>query len=263
MTSQGYWDWINAGRPFTTAQPIVDLGRTLRGYGYTVYTIGDNSHLQANTPEDHCPFSYTGWPVPSPRWWIHACDIMPPPAGSGLPNLAQLGGQLVADKLAGHAGVAWLKYLNWTRADGQCVHESWEPGHNVRSSSDTGHIHISARSDFTNSAAAVDYDPVARFRQGGGVVTPPVPPSVAPASAPAWPGRYLQYVAGRRLMSGSDVRQWQQRMRDRGWRIGVDGYYGQESAGVCRAFQTEKRLYPVDGIVGPVTWAAAWTSPVT
>lgn len=261
MTSQGYWDWINAGRPFATAQPIADLAGTLRRYGYTVYTIGDNSHLQANTPEDHAPFSYTGWPSSSPRWWIHACDIMPPGSGSGLPSLAQLGAQLVNDKQGGIPAAQWIKYLNWTRADGQCVHESWEPGHNVRSSGDTGHIHLSARSDATRSGAAAGYDPVARFRQGGGVVTPVVPPPAG--SAPAWPGRYLEYVPGRPMMYGSDVRTWQQKMRDRGWSIGVDGFFGEGSAAVCRSFQTEKRLIPVDGIIGPVTWSATWTSPVT
>lgn len=261
MSSQSYRDWVTAGRPFSTARPIQDLAVTLRRYGYTVYTIGNNDHLQAGVPEDHAPFSYTGWPVGSPRWWIHACDVMPPPAGKGLPSLAQLGQQLVNDKQSGHPGAAWLKYLNWTRGDGRCVHESWEPGHNVKSSSDTGHIHISARSDATHSGAAAGYDPVARFRAGSGGVVPTVRPG---SSAPPWPGRYLTYRPGSPMMSGSDVRTWQQQMSDRGWAIGsVDGYYGPQSASVCRLFQTEKRLVPVDGTVGSVTWRASWEAPVT
>lgn len=80
------------------------------------------------------------------------------------------------------------------------------------------------------------------------------------ASVPAWPGRYLRNT--RPMMSGSDVRQWQSRMRARGWSLSVDGWYGPESERVCRQFQLEKRL-GVDGIVGPVTWRAAWTAPVT
>lgn len=261
MSSQGYRDWVAAGRPFSVAQPILDLSKTLRGYGYTVYTIGDNSHLQASTPEDHTPFSATGWPNTSPRWWIHACDIMPP-ANSSLPNLARLGAQLVADKQAGVNGATVIKYLNWTRADGQCVHESWEPGHNVRSSGDTGHIHLSIRSDATRSAVMAGYDPVARIRSGGGGA-PPAPQVQPGTSAPAWPGRYLTYTPGRPMMNGGDVRTWQARMAQRGWTIGVDGWFGAQSRQVCLDFEREKRLAPIDGIVGPIVWRAAWESPIT
>lgn len=55
---------------------------------------------------------------------------------------------------------------------------------------------------------------------------------------------------------------WQQRMRDRGWQITVDGLYGPQTASVARAFQAQKGL-TVDGLIGPITWAAAWTAPVT
>lgn len=88
----------------------------------------------------------------------------------------------------------------------------------------------------------------------------PKPPPTA--GAPAFPGRNLSYTNGKPLMSGADVRRWQQRMRDRGWRITVDGDYGPASAAIARAFQTEKGLH-VDGIVGPATWRAAWTAPTT
>ncbi|WP_201296764.1 N-acetylmuramoyl-L-alanine amidase [Nocardiopsis sp. FR26] len=72
-----------------------------------------------------------------------------------------------------------------------------------------------------------------------------------------WPGVYLKdYTAH------TSARTWQQRMKDRGWTITVDGKYGPASARVCLAFQKEKRL-TADGIVGPDTWRAAWTSPVT
>ena len=42
----------------------------------------------------------------------------------------------------------------------------------------------------------------------------------------------------------------------------VDGDYGPQSKDVCTRFQREKDL-SVDGVVGPDTWAAAWTTPVT
>jgi putative peptidoglycan binding protein/N-acetylmuramoyl-L-alanine amidase-like protein len=60
----------------------------------------------------------------------------------------------------------------------------------------------------------------------------------------------------------ADVGTWQQQMRSRGWSIDVDSVYGPASEQVCRLFQYEKGL-GVDGLVGPQTWAAAWTAPVT
>ncbi len=93
-------------------------------------------------------------------------------------------------------------------------------------------------------------------RPGGSAPAPaPVPSPVQ--GYPTWPGRYL-----RNFTAGDDVRAWQQRMADRGWRIAVDGEYGPQSERVCRAFQADKGLEQ-DGVVGPVTWAAAWTAPIT
>jgi peptidoglycan hydrolase-like protein with peptidoglycan-binding domain len=55
---------------------------------------------------------------------------------------------------------------------------------------------------------------------------------------------------------------WQAKLAQRGWRIQANGIYSAQSNRVCRSFQTEKGL-ECDGMVGPTTWAAAWTSPVT
>lgn len=77
------------------------------------------------------------------------------------------------------------------------------------------------------------------------------------ADGPPYPGHPLRI--GTR---GGPVSRWQAKMRDRGWRIAVDGDYGPASADVARAFQAEKGL-AVDGIVGPRTWAATWAEPVT
>ena len=58
------------------------------------------------------------------------------------------------------------------------------------------------------------------------------------------------------------VRQFQQRLRDRGWTIGVDGIFGSQTETIVKKFQREKGLQ-VDGKVGPITWNAFWKSPVT
>lgn len=167
MASQGYRDWIAAGKPFTLAAPAKRLRDTLRGYGYTAYDIGNERHQLADPPEDHMPYSATGWPNRSPRWYGFALDIMPPPAGSKLPTLPQLLGQIYADKMAGHPGVAWLKYMNWEPQgpSGPCYHDKWQPSHVRTTSGDRGHGHLSGRSDHYLTDTTGGYDPVARYRE--------------------------------------------------------------------------------------------------
>lgn len=81
--------------------------------------------------------------------------------------------------------------------------------------------------------------------------------------APAWRKRTPNFVrASPTAKYDASVRSWQARMRQRGWLIKVDGFYGESSAVVCRKFQADKRL-GVDGLLGPATFAAAWTLPVT
>jgi hypothetical protein len=89
----------------------------------------------------------------------------------------------------------------------------------------------------------------------GGTFVPPVPPPAG--AAPPWPGVYLEDYT-----EDPSAATWQGQMAARGWAITVDGAYGPASARVCRQFQTEKGL-DVDGVVGPDTWAATWSAPVT
>lgn len=74
-----------------------------------------------------------------------------------------------------------------------------------------------------------------------------------------FPGRLLKYVPGTPLRFDRAAQQWQARMQQRGWSIQVDGFYGAQSAKICRQFQQEKGLQ-ADGIVGAATWAAAFRS---
>lgn len=124
----------------------------------------------------------------------------------------------------------------------------------------TGHLQVSQafhRSSHTDPGAGFPWDVVlARTRYHLERLTSP--PAVRPlVTAPAYPGFPL--TVGKR---GQAVLLWQRQMRRRGWRIGVDGIYGEGSATVARAFQREKHL-KVDGIVGPTTWAATWRASVT
>lgn len=61
---------------------------------------------------------------------------------------------------------------------------------------------------------------------------------------------------------GKGLETWQQRMHERGWKITPDGLYGEQTARIAHAFQVEKNL-TVDSLIGPQTWSAAWTEPVT
>ena len=62
----------------------------------------------------------------------------------------------------------------------------------------------------------------------------------------------------------ADVATWQQRMRDRGWMISVDGRFGAQSARIAAAFAAEKSIASgALGQVDAVMWNAAWTSPIT
>ncbi|MBG6140692.1 peptidoglycan-binding domain-containing protein [Longispora fulva] len=137
----------------------------------------------------------------------------------------------------------------------------WDTYYNRPSSSDSSHlwhVHVSfLRKHADNPAAMSAVLSVITGQPAPGGSTPTPQPGY-----PAWPGREFVYTPGRPQMNGGDVRTWQQRMSARGWSIGVDGWYGPQSANVARQFQQEKGLV-TDGIVGPQTWAAAWTAPIT
>jgi len=148
MPSQAYYDWIAKGSPFTLALPCRDLQKLLQGAGYTVYAYPNNDHLFAEPPEDHTPFSATGWPGTNAFGYGHAIDIMP---HSGLMSIDALARNIIAAKHANVVGTQWIKYINWTDANGKAHHISWQPTEVTRDSADAGHIHISCRSDYTRS----------------------------------------------------------------------------------------------------------------
>ena len=163
--------WVARGSPFRLMTPAAALRDILRSHGYTVYDIGNKQHLEAEPPEDHTPYSETGYPGQAQYGVGYAIDIMPPAAGARskidnlpLPTLAQIGALLLADRRLGVSGISWLKYMNWEPGDGNCWHESWQPNYARRASTDRGHIHLSGLTGFENSTVGAGYDPVARIR---------------------------------------------------------------------------------------------------
>lgn len=157
--------WNRTGRTATLIRPLARVAARLREAGYTVYGVGNQKHMLADPPEDHTPYSKTGYPGTATYGRLYAIDVMPPPPGRGLPSLQQLGEQLVADRKAGHPGAGWLKYIN-REPDGdytgRCWNESWMPGYRQISSNDRGHLHLSAYTGMDESPIADTYDLLAR-----------------------------------------------------------------------------------------------------
>ncbi|GAA1161001.1 hypothetical protein F4556_005173 [Kitasatospora gansuensis] len=98
-------------------------------------------------------------------------------------------------------------------------------------------------------------------RPGSTAPAPRPTPSAAP-SGPDWPGVYLRATTHHEA-----ARIWQQRMRERGWPIDVDGWFGPASAETARRFQQDSTAHgwplDADGVVGPATWAASWNRPIS
>lgn len=88
-----------------------------------------------------------------------------------------------------------------------------------------------------------------------------IPSPPAHTGTPQFPGGdSSSYIA--RGENSWRVTRVQQRLKDRGWNIAVDGSFGPATESTVRSFQAEKGL-AADGIVGPATWGALWNAPIT
>lgn len=110
---------------------------------------------------------------------------------------------------------------------------------------------------------------VSTWLKSRGITTTPGPAAGAPArkpattlKAPPYPGRVLKRN-DKQTKPDPAVKQWQQRMRDRGWTsIGpADGLPGRRFEAAVRGWQKTCKL-GVDGTVGPKTWPTPWTRPL-
>ena len=79
--------------------------------------------------------------------------------------------------------------------------------------------------------------------------------------APAYSGRTMTTASGSTFRA--DVKTWQSQMRTRGWKLGVDGYFGPQSAAVATRFADQKDVSAPRGTVNAAVWSAAWTARVS
>jgi subtilisin family serine protease len=161
--------------------------------------------------------------------------------GGGFDDLS--GTSMATPHVAGVA--ALLRSTNQTLTAVQMAGLLRTTAHALRDAASDPVPNPSYGSGLVDARAAVD-------QAGGGAG--PTPP--APTPAPAWPGRLLKFPP---MTKGPDVEQWQARMVERGFALVIDGKYGPKSKEACMTFQRQRGL-DVDGIVGPLTWAATFST---
>ena len=112
-------------------------------------------------------------------------------------------------------------------------------------------------------------DQVKRMNRSGDIIGYGRPPYTASSGGssggtvavyPHWPGRYIILTSP--FMTGSDVLLWQRQMIHRGWTLTADSIFDESDHDVLIKFQKEKGLEH-DGKIGPMSWNAAWESPIT
>lgn len=83
------------------------------------------------------------------------------------------------------------------------------------------------------------------------------------STIPSWPvGPNVVYDLSDERSYYKTVERAQRRLRERGWKIVIDGHYGPNTARIVKAFQKDKKLTS-DGKLGPKTWRALWALPIT
>ena len=219
--------------------------------------IGDAAHAASNSEHN-----------PNRAGVVRALDITHDPAGGvdghrlAADVIAELDRRGVSAYVifAGRIRSTILMRGIWRRYNGSNPHNT--------------HVHVSYITGYDNRAAWPLPTLTARVVSMGGGMSAPVIVAKGTA-APDWPlpPKHLIFHNPRRYSTWHDghgddtegraaIRTWQQRMRDRGWSITPDGFFGPATEKIVRDFQAEKGL-TVDHIIGPATWAAAWNSNIT
>ena len=151
MPSSSYYAWISAGKPVDPCTPVREYVERLKAtfpqdaIWFSWYA--NAAHYEATPPQDHTPFSATGWPLPSPHWVVFATDVMHHPTKGVDCNV--LFPYWLSEAKAGRT--PWVKYIIW-QAKLYDVRRNWAP---VANSGHYDHVHLSMRTDhqFTHLGA--------------------------------------------------------------------------------------------------------------
>lgn len=156
MTTQAYVNWVADGRPFKLATPITEYRDAFKAAGWPITslgTLGDTAHLQADHPQDHCPFSATGWPMANEYPYVCAFDAGHFPGTAH--DMAPVVAHWLTDARAGKT--PWVKYIVWQGH----IYDSragWSP---QPASDHYDHAHMSIRTDWTHRSIGT-YSPVGK-----------------------------------------------------------------------------------------------------
>lgn len=147
-----YDRWVAAGKPLQPCRPIREFVGLLEqafpvaASAHLFSWFTNDAHLLADPPEDHTPFSATGWPTATPFGIVTATDVMHR-VDLGV-DCAQLVPYWLAECKAGR--MRWVKYINWQgkRYD---VRNGWA---GVPTVGHFDHAHLSARTDNLDTTLA-------------------------------------------------------------------------------------------------------------
>ena len=146
MATQAYRNWVAAGRPWTLATPVRQYLHAFKASGWpnnSLGTIGDEAHLQSSSPQDHTPFSSTGWPGSHPYPYVLAFD-----ASHQVSRETELDSIVAYWLSQARAGVTpWVKYIIY-KGSSYDVRSGW-----VRKSASGhhDHAHVSFRTDYVTT----------------------------------------------------------------------------------------------------------------
>lgn len=161
MATQAYYNWVAAGRPYQLARPVIEYRAAFRVAGWpllSIGTIGNEAHLQADTPKDHCPFSFTGWPGTHPYPFVLAIDVSHNVSReTELDNLVRY---WVSEARAERT--PWVKYIIY-KGQSWDVRSSWDAR---VASGHWDHAHISMRTDYVGTSIGA-WNPLGTSGNGG------------------------------------------------------------------------------------------------
>jgi N-acetyl-anhydromuramyl-L-alanine amidase AmpD len=91
----------------------------------------------------------------------------------------------------------------------------------------------------------------------------PVPATKPVRTVPPFPREVGDDGVIKRGDRGREVVALQNRLVQRGWKVTIDGVFGDETDTAVLGFEREKHLQAIPGVVGPGVWKALWMLPVT